>query len=220
MKKAKQVSLWRKLRLVIDSLSLRERRLLAIVSSVVTFTILINVLWLPTYKRYIKIEGENNDYANQISASIESIELLKVQAKQDVNQPYKKKLANLENTLNRQDEELAKLTAILIKPENMNQVFRELLSESKLKVIKLNNYPAVRIKDKDIKENKHSLFQHFLNIELKGDYLSLLSFIQNIESQKWQLHWNNIEFEIEDYPYGKAIINVHTLSTSKKVLEL
>lgn len=102
----------------------------------------------------------------------------------------------------------------------MNMVFQGLLEKSKLQFQSIKNYlPKIIELNKD-KNSNQMLYEHSLLLEMKGQYIHGLEYIQSIEKQDWQLYWDEIEFKILRYPQGLLTLKVHTLSTSDKVLGL
>jgi MSHA biogenesis protein MshJ len=51
-------------------------------------------------------------------------------------------------------------------------------------------------------------------LTLKGDYLSIMHFLQRIEALKWQLFWESLVYHVDSYPQGTATIEFYTLKPS------
>lgn len=49
------------------------------------------------------------------------------------------------------------------------------------------------------------------SLSLKGDYFSIMHFLQRIEMLKWQLFWVSLNYHVETYPQGIATIEFYTL---------
>lgn len=48
-------------------------------------------------------------------------------------------------------------------------------------------------------------------LKLKGSYFSILDYLKKVEKSKWQLYWDKLEYTVEKYPDGLAIIEFYTL---------
>ncbi|MDA9271819.1 hypothetical protein N9Q05_00330 [bacterium] len=55
-------------------------------------------------------------------------------------------------------------------------------------------------------------------LSLKGDYFSILRFLQRIERLKWQLFWESLTYHVETYPEGIATIEFYTLKPGHVVV--
>lgn len=211
---------WKTLQEKIDNLSLRERRLIAITTLIIMVAFVVGVFWMPLLSQWKDTQILIGHSTTQIEQAKASITQLENRFKKDVNGPYKIKLKQLEKRVAQQERDLHELTAALIKPEHMNQVFQGLLMKNNLQVTKLKNQPAKQVQAQGFDENSQVLYEHALTLELQGGYLDALDFVQQIEGQAWQLYWSDFSFETLDFPLGKIRIKVHTLSTSNKVLGL
>jgi len=211
---------WKDLRHKIDSLSLRERQLIALTSVIMLLSCITVFVLVPFYVDVKKIGDAIDNKVEIIESYINGIDKIKILSKKDVNKPYQNRLLVLMDKVNRQDEELSKLTSSLIKPDKMRDVFKGLLVKSNLKLILFKNVKSEKVSLKGAEENILSLYKHTFEIEMAGDYLSIVKFIDEIERNRWQLNWNKLAFNVDKYPLGNLKINVHTLSTSKKVFEL
>lgn len=164
--------------------------------------------------------NENSKIEIAIEASKKNIEILEERSKVDVNLPYREKLVQLKEQSLEQQNEINDITNALIQPERMNMVFQGLLEKSKLQFQSIkNDLPKIIELNKD-KNSNQMLYEHSLLLEMKGQYIHGLEYIQSIEKQDWQLYWDEIEFKILRYPQGLLTLKVHTLSTSDKVLGL
>ena len=52
------------------------------------------------------------------------------------------------------------------------------------------------------------------SLSLKGDYFSIMRFLQRLEQLKWQLFWDNFNYHVKSYPQAIATVEFHTLKTS------
>jgi len=211
---------WKALNHRINGLSLRERRLIALTSSCVVLAFFALSIWMPLWNSIQLSINENSKIEIAIEASKKNIEILEERSKVDVNLPYREKLVQLKEQSLEQQNEINDITNALIQPERMNMVFQGLLEKSKLQFQSIkNDLPKIIELNKD-KNSNQMLYEHSLLLEMKGQYIHGLEYIQSIEKQDWQLYWDEIEFKILRYPQGLLTLKVHTLSTSDKVLGL
>ena len=73
-------------------------------------------------------------------------------------------------------------------------------------------------KDKDAKkvEEAQKAQNHYLTkyyrINLSGDYFSLMRFLKAIEALPWQLYWDEMFYQVADYPTANVQITFHAMS--------
>lgn len=211
---------WKALNHRINGLSLRERRLIALTSSCVVIAFYIMSIWLPLWNSIQLSMHENTKIEIDIETSKKNIAILEERSKVDVNLPYREKLIALKEQASEQQEKINNITNALIQPEKMNMVFQGLLEKSKLQFESIKNGSPKSIELNQDKNSNQVLYEHSLLLEMKGQYIHGLEYIQSIEKQDWQLYWDEIEFKTLRYPQGLLTLKVHTLSTSDKVLGL
>lgn len=156
----------------------------------------------------------------QADTAKNAIEVLKRNAIQDVNKPYEEKIAALHVRLKKQQQKIDTITSALISPKNMPEVFSKLLNRNDLTLESVSNDDAEPVNISTNEKEDSLLFKHGLLLEMKGQFLSGLSYIKQMEKQDWQLYWDELTYTSEKYPQGVLTLKIHTLSTSDSVLEL
>lgn len=118
--------------------------------------------------------------------------------------------AELEDELAALEERIARITDVLIPPEQMVRVLRELLDHNNLTLVRLNVQPVTRVRDAG--EGATALYQHRLELDLTGHFDGLTAYLEAIEALPWQLFWDRMTIETRDYPRLDIRLRVHTLS--------
>ncbi|MGR6871720.1 hypothetical protein ACU6U9_05290 [Pseudomonas sp. HK3] len=213
-------TIWTKLPPKINSLSIRERKLIALTSISFVLAMFVLFAWHPIWNKYQNIMHENAKMIINIDTSQDNIEALESRSKEDVNLPYRSKLSDLKEIEAIQQETINSITGALIQPEKMNLVFEGLLDKNKLMFDSMKNLKPKVIELKQAKESNQVLYEHGLVLEMRGQYFHGLEYIKAIENQDWQLYWDEVEYRATRYPQGELTLKVHTLSTSDKVLGL
>ncbi len=208
------------LQVKINTFKIRERRLMAFTVVSIILMLAMSLIWQPIFKNILKNYQSNQSSFNTIQAIKVEIEGYKKRLGMDVNAPYKEQVKNLKQQIKDQDKKVVNLTSALITPRNMGQVFTGLLQVNEVYMNKISNLDAEAININDQKEETNLLFKHGLSLELQGEYLKVLKYVQEIEAQDWQLYWDELSFSTLTYPEGRLNIKVHTLSTSDSVLDL
>lgn len=209
---------WKNTSAFINDLSLRERRLLCITSAVVCIGIIAAVIWRPLIINWNEHAAKNAQVNMAIASLQDNIEQLKSDFKVDVNAPYVAQLNGLKAVVTQQHEKIHTITSALINPKKMGSVFAGLLKETNVTIENVSNLDAqpIEIADQDVQSDL--LYKHSLSINMAGQYMDALKYLQEIEKQAWKLYWDELTYKTENYPNGKLFIKVHTLSTSENVL--
>jgi MSHA biogenesis protein MshJ len=199
---------------------LRERQLVILTITAIIFAGMTMALWQPLYLQWVKSNADLHSAQEQIKASLTGIETIKSQSKLDANKPVKIKLSKLRENIEQQQVIIETITASLISPKNMSNVFSALLQNSELEVNKINNQAAEPIVLKGTKEADSLLYKHGLSLEMAGTFKRSTKYLERIENEEWNLYWNELTFTTVGYPQGILTLNVHTLSTSDHVFGL
>ncbi|MBX7274182.1 type II secretion system protein GspM [Stutzerimonas chloritidismutans] len=148
--------------------------------------------------------------------------LLELQAKlaADPNRPYRDALAvartNREQILRSIDEE----TRSLVSPARMKALLQDLLRrQPHLQMVALQSFseplelPAPDAAN-DTRPAAVSFYRHGLRLTLQGGYFDLLDYLQAVQNSGWRLHWDSLDYHIDEAGPDKARITLelHTLS--------
>jgi MSHA biogenesis protein MshJ len=211
---------WTKVEEAVNHMQIRERRMLCLTVVAVTVFVQVLMLWDPIYKSGRKAYQENIGISEQIKDAKITIIRIKERASVDVNAHQKNQIKKIKERLTIQQHQIEGLTSALISPKNMGKVFTGLLQDNALSLEKISNLDAKPVNIDGQLEEINLLYEHGLSLELKGQYINALKYLQSLESQDWQLYWDELQFSSNTYPNGTLTIEVHTLSTSDSLLDL
>ena len=51
-----------------------------------------------------------------------------------------------------------------------------------------------------------------ISLKLKGDYVNVFDYLKKIESLKWSVFWEDVNYIVESYPQAVVSIKLYTLS--------
>jgi len=209
----------------IDSQSLRERALILFAIIFAIFLIWEKTLLDPlgVQAKQLKVEvKKKNKELNRIRE--QQAQVLK-RASDDPNAQVNNDIASLRTAINVLDTKLQEMTVGLIEPAKMAVILEDVLTrETDLKLIRveaLSPRPLDESKNEDKNNTKRTnkklpgVYQHALQIEFQGSYLSTLNYMQELEKLSQQFYWGSIDFNIEEYPRARVTITVNTLSLNE-----
>lgn len=138
---------------------------------------------------------------------------------QDPDTPLRDNISLLRQRIMRVDDDLREQTVDLIPAEEMPLVLESILERSlslQIKIIAVDSIAPIRMMNIDSSVGeKVNLFQHGVALNLEGSYMDVLQYLEEIENLEWRFYWKSFDYKVEDYPAGKAKIELYTLSTSQ-----
>ena len=162
------MTIWKKLRIKINALSIRERKLIAITSTSFVVSLFVLLAWHPLWVNYQGIKNRSEQMIVGINASKYDIRVLEERSKKDVSLPYRNKLQSLKQKSDEQQNKINSITSALIQPEKMNLVFKGLLEKSNLRFDSIKNLKPKVIELNQSKDSNQLLYEHGLVIEMGG----------------------------------------------------
>jgi MSHA biogenesis protein MshJ len=127
----------------------------------------------------------------------------------------------LRDAANDADARLNRLYGDLILPQQMNQVLTTLLQrETTLNLVKLDNLPsealiAVAAAPEDDAAPGVQVYKHGLHLEFQGSFIDTVYYLRSLEQLDSNFFWENLEFELGEYPTAKISLDIYTLSTER-----
>ena len=219
----------------IDALTIRERGIILAAILFVLYTVWDTFLMQPqaAIEQQILADLQINR-AKQAALNIQYQELIK-QIQEDPDEVNRNRLASLKSQLESIEADVRESTNFLVSPENMIGILRTILNKSsELELIEIKGLGAsplltsVNEQATEADTNNASsgptvetagglenAYKHGLMITFEGDYMSTLRFIQEIESLEWGFFWDNLDYEVVEYPTGRVVITLYTLSLDK-----
>jgi MSHA biogenesis protein MshJ len=122
--------------------------------------------------------------------------------------------------LNSINQELSSAAAVLLPPDRVVQVVRDVLAEQRgLELISLRNLPPIALVPPDTAGSPAlGPFLHPVEITVAGDYLSVLSYLQSLERLQWHFYWRALDLKVDKYPRNVVRLEIATLGTEAEWL--
>ena len=207
----------------IDDLSLRERILLLFT---LLFTLIFtwDSIWLQDQLQ-LRMQHQESIAAlnNKISAQQKIERALQTQLAQDPNVREQARLTRYQQEIERLDQLLKTKALEFISPQQMVEVLKNLIAtEQGVKLVALESIDPempllaeVSDVDKSLENTTPMVYLHGLEMELAGDYFSILKYIQRLESLSWRFAWAAVAIHLDQYPSNKINIRLQTLSLAE-----
>ena len=132
------------------------------------------------------------------------------------------RISELRNTTEQANSRLNQLYGELISPQRMAQVLTSILqNETALDFVSLVNVPSQALltataTDAAAGAPEIQVFRHGMRMVFEGNFLDAVEYLRNLEQLDGNFFWENLEFELEDYPSARISLEIYTLSTEDR----
>ena len=221
----------------IDARTLRERCIGLLVSLLGLFLAWDIALVQPLDVRREAFEGQVNQLHQQIRGLNAQIGQIALARTTDPDRLNGRKAQILSVALAGVETELARATEHLVPPGEMAELLEAVLTrETRLQLVKLEGLGAEPLLAPDLVPNLvpdlpgalegseqtgpiatvMGLYRHGLRIDFEGGYLDTLQYLVALENLQWRFLWDNVSYEVSQYPLARVSITVYSLSLDDK----
>ncbi len=205
---------------LINKLSTRERILVLTGLLAVIYLLWDSFLITPIKKTNTALNIEYQSVKKQMS----DLEKRQIMASNLLAQSRRKQLlkeiGQVERKINAFDVQISQRLQGRVAPEDMPALLNDVLQKNrKLELIQLNNLQAEPFISQEKTEQSKAvdpdlvgIYRHSMELELQGSYLDILDYLQELESLKWKIFWDEVKMDVQEYPLDKVYIKVHTFS--------
>jgi len=221
----------------IDSLSIRERGLILAGVIFMLFTVWDNFFMQVQTIEEKRIIAELQMKQAEQTALNARLQRLLTEDRGDPDEANRQRLAELKSQLEEIETSVEDSAVHLVSPKNMAVILQTILDRSRgLELIGIRGLgaspllgaaarrqPAQGTEEGDVENNAvradagelDNAFRHGLAITFEGDYLSTLAYMRELESLEWRFFWDNLEYEVIEYPRGLITFTLYTISLDK-----
>lgn len=193
----------------------RERLLLAGAVAVVVLLAWDVFLRAPLAERQAREERRIEQLQTEIDSFRASGAALRRQLGEDGDEGP---AARLRAQLEQADRALAQRTLRVISPQQMVAVLRDVLGDagglSLMALRNLGSEPAIQA-SRGADAAAPRVYRHRVEVVVRGDYFSLLAYLERLEGLDWQFQWDALAIETIDYPQAEARLSLSTLSLAE-----
>lgn len=203
---------------ILDRRSLRER-----IYILLTIIVLLVVGWNqmffePAMVARNKSLSESRRISNEI-VQLHAEETVVIQKSTvDPDREVRKLIAQLDQAIKNIDRQLEEKLIHLLSPQQVPMLLQKLLKEQQsLKLIKMENLRPEQMMSAlgDGLPTPLGIYSHALTMDLEGEYLKLLQYLQALEQMEQQVFWDMLTIDAEEFPAVKIRLQIHTLSLTE-----
>lgn len=201
----------------INGLALRERGIIFIAILVVLYGTAANLLFPPLNIEQTRLKKQLTDKRTQIQTFDAQIQAALAKSAVDPDAPNRAKRAQLEARLRTIEASLATVTARLVSPKEMAPMVEQiLLKNSRLEIVRVESLapePLQQLVTAAGGGSGLTAYRHGMRIELRGNYLDILTYLRDLEALPWKVFWGQLSLKVEQYPASYVTLRIYTLST-------
>ncbi len=202
-----------------EALSIRERMFVCIFVLAALY-----FLWDMTFNHFFKSSEE--EYLKSKAALHTTVSELQgrlMAAEKSVGTDNREVLVKqseqLKTKIQMLDTQIAKQVKQLVSTKEMHSMIQDIVNNtSGVEIVVIETLP---IKEELVgggqgatvtpEKKPLKLFTHSLRLEFIATYSQLLALVDSLEKKKMKLFWDELKFEVENYPRIKNSITVHTI---------
>jgi MSHA biogenesis protein MshJ len=210
----------------INALSYRERIMVAFTTGVLLLFFWDSMLFASQLARRSALQAELTVLeAEQIAAATQRDQLTQT-LQLDPNAQEKTRLERYTQEINRIDEILKTKTVEFVTPQQMVEVLETLIDkEPGLRLVSLESIDPSRPLEKGgagtdknktpAKASGPNVYVHGLELNLRGDYFSVLRYVEQLEALPWRFNWAFMSLTMKQHPNAEVKIRLETLSLTE-----
>ena len=210
----------------IDELTLRERAIIFIAILVVLFLGWYSYFMDPLMKEEKRLLTQLSNKRGQLQTLNTQFENMTGKTRADKDAMNRQRIAQLKQQIADMGVELKTATASLVTPQDMPEILRLVLNKSRgLTLLKLTGLGGTPLLVKTqgtesknggrpgaVKDGLGGAYKHGMKIQFQGDFYETLDYIRALEGLRQGFFWDEINFEVKDYPDSVTTLTLYTLS--------
>lgn len=222
-------------------LKLAERRLLFIAALILLPYLF--VLWLlePSWQLLQRQQQQQQQQLAQLAALDSQNALIQQTLQQDPNQHLQQQLLSEQQARTQLSAQIRQLTGRYVAAEQMLTLLQDVLAQSpgvrlqqmsskSAEPIQLGSPPAVTAAGSANEtsaaiasngtQQTALLYRHITVLTFSGDYAHLQQLLQRMEALSWQLHWRQLDYQVQQHPQAELTLQLETLSEQADYLRI
>ncbi|MCG5540447.1 MULTISPECIES: type II secretion system protein GspM [unclassified Halorhodospira] len=213
---------WDRLNQALWQRTVRERVLVGVALFAVIAALWYFYLHEPQRQALEQARSSAENAENQLPQLRAQIEELEAERDADPDEAIEREIASLEEELEAVQRRMAEDMPDFIEPGDMRGVLEALLArrdDTELRAFE--RLPAeVAMEAEDENGETLKAYRHPVRMVFEGDYEATLRLLEEVENLQWQFAWEELTYEVEEYPLGRVEVRLHTLSGHEAWLDL
>jgi len=202
-----------------NATSSREKLILLLTAICIIWGAWDALVYQPLAQQKNQLSAELSSLKSELSAQEMAAVQIEANGKIDPNTVNKHKLAEINQQLTTLKQQLDIGSKRFVSAQSMAQVLQEMLQKNKrLTLVNLETLPVTDLST--LGQQKSWIFRHGLSITIQGNFFDTLNYLQSLESLTWRFNWDNINYQVKDFPTAETTFQIYTLSFEENWLGL
>jgi MSHA biogenesis protein MshJ len=205
----------------IDTRNIRERSLIFLCVIAVIFLLWNLVVQSSIDSKQNVLEIQLKDAKAQRETLENQVATIALALATDPNLEQKNHIAQLNTTIADLDTQLGGLSRGLISADDLPRILQEMLATtSSLNLVSVQTLPVDELQlitgeSAGDKKTSAGIYKHSVVLRVSGSYFQLVNFLQALETSEWRFYWEQLDYEVENYPDADIVLRVYTLGAEK-----
>lgn len=194
-----------------DALSPREKWMTTAAAMLVIWTIWDNVVYRALHQQQLELTSSITALEGQL---LNQQQLAARMQRGDQINPNLQKLEQIRQSVHNLKQQLNGGDKRFVPPQLMADALRDILRQhGDLKLVKLETLPPEPFGADQ--QQPVWVYRHTLELTVQGSFFSTLDYLKALENLTWRIHWDDIDYHVQQYPLAETRIKVYTLSFEK-----
>ncbi|HEY7885137.1 MAG TPA: hypothetical protein VIC08_09345 [Cellvibrionaceae bacterium] len=201
----------------IDKLSLRERVIVLVAVLLVIYGLWFLLWFAGASSKRDLLEANSAAQVTEQSNLSQEIEVFNRVLSGDASSEKQRQLAALKATLAALDQDLARLSQGLVPARQLPEILRDMLAQTEgVVLVELQTSPVEKLVLGDAEdESATGVYKHTVNMTIRSDYFAVMHFIERLEGLSWRLYFDQLRYQVSEYPEAEVMLKVYTLSADR-----
>lgn len=218
---------WLKFKTRFESFKTSERLLLMGAFLALVYLIWEFLLMQPLLRQVDILETRERSAQQALQSAQAEYTVLSGLLERDPNAALSRELQGLRTQLQRVDQRLEHYAGALIGARDLPRVMHDMLQQAEpVHLLRVATLPKERVRtepsgaqedDRQVQHNPDALqlYRHGVRLEFEGSFHNVVHLLQSLEQSKAQFYWDNLDYQVSNFPVAKVVLNVFTLSTHR-----
>lgn len=203
-----------------NRLGRRERIGIVVILIALVYVIADLFFLSPLQKKQKALKSSVAAIENELNALRADIVVVKGQLEKDPHAKDRAQLDAYKRVMEEADTFIAKVDS---DPRQVTALLREIIhSTPGVSLVSLKTLPSVSLTDSRAggaarqqasSPPTRTIYRRGIEINIKGNYLALLPYLEKLQSQPTKVLWNEAELTVGNYPDSVLKLTIYTLST-------
>lgn len=215
------MSLWQQVNERYNLLQLREKRLVFFATLTLTAWVCWVTLLEPAVQQWQQVRQQSTLVTQNNQDLQRQLQQLQLQFSEDINQPLRQSIA-----------EQQQQQAVLLGQLNVYQqqfitggqtvrMLQDLLSQLRqLQLVSLSTLGATPLRlPVQAEQSVPELYQHITVLTVSGNFEQLMALLQQLEGLPWLLNWQQVEYQVLEYPKAQMTVFISTVSENASYIQ-